>query len=183
MIFEEKIIKLKNGKSAILKSPELGDGVKMLEYIKTACGETEFLSRYPEEWESVSIDNEERWIKGRRESENDLSINCYVGAEIAGNCEISFRSGKKMCHRAVIAIAIVKKYWGLGIGSAMLGELIEAAKARKGIEIIELEFVEGNDRARILYEKFGFTVVGERPNAFKLKDGKTVKEYFMQKIL
>ncbi len=183
MIFEEKTIKLKNGKSAILKTPEPGEGSKMLEYIKTACGETEFLARYPEEWESVSIDSEERWIKSRRESENDLSITCHVDDEIAGNCEISFRNGKKMCHRAVIAIAIVKKYWGLGIGSAMLEELIIAARARKGIEVIELEFVEGNDRARALYERFGFTVVAERPNAFKLKDGKTVKEYFMQKIL
>ena len=34
-----------------------------------------------------------------------------------------------------------------------------------------------------LYEKYGFQIVGERPNAFKLKDGRLLKEYFMQKEL
>ena len=34
-----------------------------------------------------------------------------------------------------------------------------------------------------LYEKYGFKIVGERPNAFKLKDGRLLKEYFMQKEL
>ena len=43
--------------------------------------------------------------------------------------------------------------------------------------------MEGNERARALYEKYGFKIVGERPNAFKLKDGRLLKEYFMQKEL
>ena len=42
MIFNEKTIVLKNGKTALLKSPEPGDGAKMLDYIKRACGETDF---------------------------------------------------------------------------------------------------------------------------------------------
>ena len=65
----------------------------------------------------------------------------------------------------------------------MFAELIAAAEARSETEIVELEFVEGNDRAKALYEKYGFQIVGERPNAFKLKDGRLLKEYFMQKEL
>ena len=103
--------------------------------------------------------------------------------EIAGNCEISFRGGIKTSHRATVAIAILKEYWNLGIGSAMFKELILAAESRTEIQIIELEFIEGNDRAKALYEKYGFKIVGERPNAFKLKDGRLLKEYFMQKDL
>ena len=113
---------------------------------------------------------------------DSLILCCSVDGEIAGNCDIAFRSGIKMRHRAVVGIAIRKDYWDLGIGSAMFEELIAAAKDR-GVEILELEFIEGNDRARHLYEKFGFRVVGERPNAFKLKDGTMRKEYFMQKDL
>ena len=80
-------------------------------------------------------------------------------------------------------IAIHQEYWGLGIGSAMFAELISAAKANPSTEILELEFIEGNDRARALYEKYGFEIVGERPNAFKYKDGSFRKEFFMQKKL
>lgn len=181
MIFEEKKIILKNGKTAILKSPCVEDAEKMLNYIKKACGETDFLMRYPEEW-NINVEQEEVWVSRLRSSPGTLGITCYVDDEVAGNCEISFRDGMKTSHRATIAIAILKDYWNLGIGSAMFEELIAAAKSR-GVEIMELEFIEGNERAKHLYEKFGFRVVSERPNVIKLKDGTHLKEFYMQKYL
>ena len=183
MIFEDKQITLKDGRTAILKTPCIEDAEKMLNYIKKSCGETDFLARYPEEWNSVSVESEEKWVKNLRESQSALAITCYIDGEIAGNCEINFRGGIKTSHRATVAIAILKEYWNLGIGSAMFAELISAAESRPETEIVELEFVEGNDRAKALYEKYGFKIVGERPNAFKLKDGRLLKEYFMQKEL
>ena len=50
MIFEEKTIILKDGRTAILKSPCVEDAEKLLNYIKKSCSETDFLARYPEEW-------------------------------------------------------------------------------------------------------------------------------------
>ena len=181
MIFKDKQITLKDGRTAILKTPCIEDAEKMLHYIKTACGETDFLARYPEEWDSVSVESEEKWVRNLRESQSALAITCYIDGEIAGNCEINFRGGIKASHRATVAIAILKEFWNLGIGSAMFAELISTAEARPEIEIVELEFVEGNDRARKLYEKFGFNIVCTRPAAFKLKDGSLLGEYFMQK--
>lgn len=181
MIFTEKQIKLKDGRTAALKSPCVEDAQKMLNFIKKACGETNFLLRYPEEW-NISVEQEEAWVKRIRTSPDTLGITCYVDGQAAGNCEISFMGGIKTSHRASVAIALLKDYWNLGIGSAMFEELIAAAKAR-GTEIMELEFIEGNDRARHLYEKYGFKVVSEKPNAFKLKDGTYLKEFYMQKYL
>lgn len=181
MIFEEKKITLKNGQTAILKSPCVGDAEKMLNYIKKACGETDYLLRYPEEW-NISLEQEEGWVNRLRSSPDALAITCYVDGEVAGNCEINFRGGMKTSHRATIAIAILKAYWNLGIGSAMFEELIAAA-CERGTEIMELEFIEGNERAKRLYEKFGFRVVSEKPNAFKLKDGTYQKDFYMQKYL
>lgn len=181
MLFEEKKIKLKDGRTAVLRNPEVSDAEKMLRYITKACGETDFLARYPEEW-GITVEQEEVWVKRLLESPNSLGIACFVNGQVAGNCEISFRSGLKMRHRATVAIAVLREYWELGIGSAMFGELIAAAQNR-GVEIMELEFVEGNHRARRLYEKFGFAVVAEKPNAFKLKDGTYLKEIHMQKRL
>lgn len=181
MIFEEKKITLKNGKTAILKSPCVEDAEKFLMYIRTACGETEFLVRYPEEW-NITVEQEQAWVERLRDSTGSLAISCYVDDEVVGNCELNFRGGMKTSHRATIAIAILQKCWGLGIGSAMFEEMVAAAKAR-GIEILELEFIEGNERAQKLYEKFGFEVISERPNIFKLKDGTMRKEYYMQRYL
>lgn len=181
MIFEEKKIVLKNGKTAILKSPCTEDAEKMLNYVKTACGETEFLLRYPEEWK-INTEQEKTWINRLLASPDAVAITCYIDGDVAGNCEINFLDGMKLSHRATIAIAILKAYWNLGIGTAMFEELTAAARKR-GTEIMELEFIEGNDRAKHLYEKCGFRVVSEKPNAFKLKDGTYRKEYYMQKYL
>lgn len=181
MIFDEKEIVLHNGKRAVLKSPCAEDAEKMLNYIRKACGETEFLLRYPEEWD-ITVEQEAAWADRLRSSPDTLGITCYVDGEVAGNCEIRFMGGMKTSHRAVIAIAILRDFWNLGIGSAMFRELIDAARKR-GTEIMELEVFQGNERARHLYEKFGFRVVSERPNVFKLRDGTYQNEFYMQKYL
>lgn len=181
MIFEEKTINLKDGRTAILKSPCVEDAQKMLNYIKTSCAETDFLMRYPEEWD-MTVDGEAAWIERVRSSGNTLAITCYVDGEVAGNCEIRFKSGMKTSHRAGIGIALLRDYWSLGIGSAMFEEIVSAAKDR-GIEIMELEYLEGNERGKALYEKFGFQTVCIRPRAVKLKDGTYKSEIFMQKYL
>lgn len=181
MLFDEKQIILKDGRTAVLRSPRVEDAEKLLNYITKSCGETEYLARYPEEW-NTTVEQEEAWVNRLRSSADTLGITCYVDGEVAGNCEISFRGGMKVSHRATIAIAILKDYWNLGIGSAMFEELVSAAQNR-GTEIMELEFIEGNDRARRLYEKFGFRIVSQKPNAFRLKDGTYRSEVYMQKYL
>ncbi len=41
-----------------------------------------------------------------------------------------------------------------------------------GISQMELEFAEGNDRAKCLYEKLGSRVTGELPHAIHSRDGR-----------
>ena len=119
MIFEPKTIKLKNGQTAVLKTPEIEDAEQLLHCIRTTSGETPFLSRTAEEWEQTTVESEEKWIQKNRESENDYVITCYIDNIAVGSCEISFFGKGKSGHRAGLGISIIKKYWNLGIGSAM----------------------------------------------------------------
>ncbi len=183
MIFEEKKIVLKNGVEAILKTPEIEDSEMLLNSIKTSSGETEFLSRTIEDWETVTVESEEKFINNVRESRNTLFIACYADGVIAGNCDITFKTGSKTSHIATVGIALQKKYWNIGIGSAMFKELMKAAEEHKGTEIVDLEMIEGNNRAKALYEKFGFQIKSAKPNFFKLKDGTHQNLVYMQKYL
>lgn len=108
MIFDEQKIILKNGTSAILKTPEIEDAEMLLNSIKTASSETEFLSRTIEDWENVTVESEEKFIHNVRESQNTLFIACYVDGAIAGNCDITFKSGSKTSHIATVGIALQK---------------------------------------------------------------------------
>ena len=53
----------------------------------------------------------------------------------------------------------------------------------KGFEQIELEVVEGNERALHLYKKLGFEVYGTFPKNMKYKDGTYADAYWMMKKL
>lgn len=183
MIFEKKKVLLKNGIEAILKTPEISDAEMLLNSIKTSSDETDFLSRTIEDWKDVTVENEEKFIHNVRESRNTLFIACYIDGIIAGNCDITFKTGSKTFHRATVGIALQKNYWNIGIGSAMFTELIKAAEGHNGTEIVDLEMIEGNNRARALYEKFGFEVVSVEPKLFKLKDGTYQNLIYMQKYL
>ena len=48
---------------------------------------------------------------------------------------------------------------------------------------LELEVIEGNQRAIGLYHKMGFVCTGEKPNAIRLEDGSSLKELMMVKVL
>lgn len=183
MIFEEKKILLKDGTTAVLKTPDIEDAETLLDNIKLTASQTDFFSRSSEDWADFTADDEKDWIRNVRESKNTLVISCFVNGQAVGSCDITFKNGSKTSHRATVGIAIQKKYWNIGIGSAMFNELIKAAKKHEGTEYIDLEFVEGNFRAKALYEKFGFQIKSVKPNFFKLKNGTYQNLVYMQKYL
>ena len=64
----------------------------------------------------------------------------------------------------------------------MIDYLIQTAKSR-GCEQLELEVIQGNQRAICLYEKNGFITYGERKRGIRLKDGSYLSEYLMYRDL
>ena len=170
---------LKDGRKALLRSPKEEDVAGMIEYLFVSAGETEFILRYPEECSKYTPEREKELFARKNSSENEAMLVCLVDGKIAGNCEISFMVGMKTKHRASVAITLLREYWNQGIGTRMIQELIHLAESRDDLLQLELEFIEGNTRARHLYEKMGFRITGVRPNAIRLKDGTLLNEYMM----
>lgn len=178
MLFEEKALALKDGRTAILRAPRASDAEDMIQYMKDTAAETPFVLRYPDEV-TMTVEQEEHFIAAVNSSPADMMIACEVDGRIAGNCHLSFKTRRKNAHIGTIAIALRRDYWNQGIGTAMFREMIAAARAREGVTMLELEVIEGNSRARALYEKMGFRVVGIHPNAIRMEDGSLVSEFFM----
>lgn len=183
MVFKEKEFKLKDGRDALLRSPCEDDAEEMLQFIIKASGETDFLMKFPEEFAEFTLEQEKDFICDDYSNQNGMMISCLVNGKIAGNCQISFRTGMKDRHRASVAIALLQEFWNLGIGTKMFEELFRVARERGGVCQIELDFIEGNSRARSLYEKMGFRIIGVKPDAIRMKDGTFVNEYMMIKRL
>ena len=179
MQIQEVSFLLKDGKTAWIRSPRDEDIPGMLDYLYTTAGETEFLLRYPEECAKYTPEGEKALFDRVNASDNEAMLVCLVDGKIVGNCQISWSSGIKTRHRADVAIAIRKEFWNQGIGTRLLQELIHIAEENENILQMELEFVEGNSRARALYEKMGFRITGVKPNAIRLKDGTLLNDYLM----
>lgn len=160
MVVKEKEFKLKDGRNAFLRSPSGDDAENMLQFIIKASGETDFLMKFPEEFAGFTLDQEKAFLRANCDNKNGLMIICFVDGRIAGSCQISFRAGKKDRHRASVAIALLQEFWNLGIGTRMFEEMFQVAGERGDVRQIELDFIEGNKRARGYMRKWDFGLQG-----------------------
>ena len=179
MIIKDTVFTLKDGRKALLRSPKDEDIRGVLDYLYVSAGETEFILRYPEECGKYTYEGEKALFDRINASDNEAILVCVVDGKVAGNCQIAWKTGIKTRHRASVAIALLKEFWNQGIGTRMFEEMIRIAEANENLIQMELEFVEGNTRARALYEKMGFRITGVNPNAIRLRDGTLLNEYCM----
>ena len=179
MIINDITFTMKDGRTALIRSPKDGDIRGMLDYLYISAGETDFILRYPEECGKYTPEGEKALFDRINASDNEAMLVCIVDGKVAGNCQIVWKNSIKTRHRASVAIALLKEYWNQGIGTRLFQELIRIAEENPNILQMELEFIEGNSRARALYEKMGFRITGVHPNAIRLKDGTLLNEYSM----
>ena len=170
---------LKDGRKALIRSPRDEDIRGMLDYLYISAGETEFILRYPEECREYTPEFEKAFIDRVNASDSEIMLLCLVEGKMAGNSRILWNTDIKTRHRANIGIALMSEYWNLGIGTKLFQEMIRIAEENEYILQLELDFIEGNARARALYEKMGFRITGVKPNAIRLKDGTLLNEYSM----
>ncbi|WP_099469565.1 GNAT family N-acetyltransferase [Konateibacter massiliensis] len=182
MIFEEKKITCRDGRSCILRSPRIEDAPELVKYLKQTAMETPYLMREADEV-TVTLEQEEEFIKRQIEAERGLMLLAEVDGKNAGSGAIDAVSDlKRYSHRCRIAIALYQEYCGLGIGSKLLQTLLETGKSLH-YEQAELEVVATNERAIYLYKSLGFEIYATQPNSVKYSDGTYADLLLMMKRL
>ena len=83
MVFNEIKIMLKDGRSALLRSPCEDDAEEMLEFIIQASGETDFLMKFPEEFADFTVEQEKEFINNAYHGSNSMMIACIVDNKFA----------------------------------------------------------------------------------------------------
>lgn len=178
MQLTSKEIPLKDGTRCLLRTPMPEDAEQFLLLMKATAAETVFMLRYPEEL-TLTVEEEQDFLQNKLDHPKSGYLSAWVDGRLVGNASF-YPVGpySKVAHRACLGIAILKEYWGRGLGERLLNEILLAAKSA-GFEQLELEVVADNARAIKLYEKCGFVRYGTRPNAFQYKDGGYSDEHLM----
>lgn len=154
-----KEIKLKNGKTTILRSPIKEDAQAMIDYLNIIGGESDFITFGKNEF-SMSVEAEQDYIEKINGMDNSKNVLIIIENEIVGIASITSVQKERMKHNGTLGISIRKKYWGIGLGSEIMAYLIDWAKSNKITKKINLLVREDNIRGVKLYEKFGFEKEG-----------------------
>lgn len=154
-----KEIKLKNGKTAILRSPIKEDAQAMIDYLNIIGGESDFITFGKNEF-SMNVEAEQDYIERINSMDNSKNILIIIEDEIVGIASITSVQKERMKHNGTLGISIRKKYWSIGLGSEIMAYLIDWAKSNKITKKINLLVREDNIRGVKLYEKFGFEKEG-----------------------
>ncbi|MCU9811577.1 GNAT family N-acetyltransferase [Paraclostridium sp. AKS81] len=154
-----KEIKLKNGKTAILRSPIKEDAQAMIDYLNIIGGESDFITFGKNEF-SMSVEAEQDYIERINSMDNSKNVLIIIEDEIIGIASITSVQKERMKHNGTLGISIRKKYWGIGLGSEIMAYLIDWAKSNKITKKINLLVREDNIRGVKLYKKFGFEKEG-----------------------
>lgn len=156
---------MKDGRVLCMRKMTPEDAKSVLEYGKIVGSETQYLL-IDETGFGDDVQKETEWIESVNRTPNSLSLMGFVDGELAGMCGLLAESKPKLAHNAGIGITVKQKFWGLGVGTAMLKAAIDFAKATCSIKIIHLEVFAENERAIRLYKYLGFEEVGRRKQRF-----------------
>ena len=172
MIYPAHEFTLKNGLKVLIKSPEIGDALKLLDNIVNVSKTTHYLLSEPEDYDKYykDIKLEEAFIASF-ENNRDYLLCVYLNDKIIGNSALRFFNHEKDKHRTNVGIAIQEEYQGLGIGSILFDIMIDLATHSDVVEQIELDVISTNEKAKRLYINKGFKKTGDIPHQLKLKDG------------
>lgn len=163
-----KIVTLRNGAFCQIRNGVREDGKALLEIFLKTHEETDFLLTYPEE-NSKTAEEEGNFIQTLTDSDNAIEFMAVVDGKIVGSAGFEPVGTKyKVKHRAELGISVLKEYWGLGIGTALLEACIKCVREADYSQI-ELDVVADNEKAISLYRKAGFVEYGRNPRGFASK--------------
>lgn len=109
-------------------------------------------------------------IKEDTESEHNLFLVCESNGSIVGFSRCEGNQLKRMSHKVEFGVCVLKDFWGYGIGTNFLKETIRWADTNN-IKKITLNVLETNEKAIMLYKKYGFKEEGLLKMDKLLSDG------------
>lgn len=116
-------------------------------------------------------------------SRNNLLLVALLDDQIVGTASVKAEDSFRVEHIGEVGIAILREYWGFGLGSIMLEEVIYWAKESSLIRRLELAVQTRNERAIRLYRKFGFTEEAVMPRGAKTDAGEFLDAYLMSLMI
>lgn len=141
--------------NADIREATVGDAAELLVFIRQVTGETPYLRFFPEEV-TLSIGQERDFIRKFTGSNTSLLLVARIDGTVAATASIEGTPLKKFRHRGELGIAVLQRHWGKGLGTRLMQELLDWARANPLLSKLILHVNVENQAAVQLYLKCGF---------------------------
>jgi RimJ/RimL family protein N-acetyltransferase len=120
-----------------------------------------------------------RWSKRLDEPIWGRAFLLCAGERVVGHLELRGGRIQAEMHRATLGMGISRAFTGQGHGRRLIETAIAWAREEAGLSWIDLGVFASNERARRLYQRFGFVELGTREDAFRIDAGIAVTDIQM----
>lgn len=180
MLDLNKKIILKNNKVLEIDKPSVEHAQKIVSFLNSAGGESDFLTFGVNEF-PLSIQEEELSIQESLKSNRTLMLVGKIDQEIVSQLYLDRTYNTRTSHIGEVAVSVKKELWGNSIGTHMMLTSISWAR-ENGITKLHLYVRVDNDAAINLYKKLGFVIEGQISRAVKV-NGHYHDNYIMGLVL
>lgn len=120
-----------------------------------------------EEHQAVSI--EATAMRFRRMPTGNFTLGAFDGDELIGIATFVRETGQKERHKGhIYGVYVTPSHRGKGVGRDLIAGILNNAGKDPSLEQILLSVAAGQEKARRLYQQFGFEVYGTEPRALKV---------------
>ncbi|MCF3096389.1 GNAT family N-acetyltransferase [Aeromonas australiensis] len=117
----------------------------------------------------------------RLEQSGVVALIAEVEGQLVGQIALHVEPNPRRKHVASIGMGVRDDWAGKGVGSALLGAVLEMADNWLNLHRIELTVYTDNEAAQALYRKFGFAEEG-RARDYAFRQGRYVDALYMARV-
>lgn len=131
----------------------------------------------------LPLPSREMWRKRAAEApDSDYMFVACVGDEIVGHGGLHpAAKSPRRSHAMMLGMVVAGPWQGKGVGTALLGKMLDFADNWLNVFRIELTVYTDNERAIALYRKMGFELEGTY-KAYALRAGRYVDSHAMARL-
>ncbi|HFR3538642.1 GNAT family N-acetyltransferase [Streptococcus iners] len=169
-------------KEVYFSEAEPADAVAFIDFMNQVARESDYLVM-DESGFRFSPEEMERIFEAGIENPSELCLLAKVGSEVIGAISVKSSKQFRISHIGNIFIAIKKDYWGHGLGTILLDEVIEWAQEMDLLKRLELTVQVRNQAAVHLYQKMGFVIEGTQVRGARTDEGEWLDLYYMGRLI
>lgn len=133
---------------------------------------------------TMQVPSQEWWWSEERVEKRPPGYHRMVAdleGEVVGMIAIGRSQNPRMAHTAHLGMMVLPDYWGLGIGSRLMENILDLADNWLNLKRVELEVHTDNPAAVHLYKKYGFEIEGTK-RFHTFGDGRWTDTYLMSRL-